>query len=297
MQSVTLGDMGKAWLQLQFVRVRAAGELSPRLYIEMQARSPLEKTYVQLHHLRGKLHFANELIGEGFLSGGEFSSHDNGLTLEVPLTREALHYVADRIAAERVELRLDLSGWLHVRWEAAENEPHFMQSPEPGEWGFVTFGQSTMTALMIQVARSDWFKNVMEPVGTLGYVVTEIPLPKGSAASSFAASLNHLGAAEERYAVGDDPGVFARCRAAVEALPGYPKSMVGSIADEDKAKSLDAVLKEGGDYLHRGRHVAQAGDQKGEFPVDHADARFALTLTRLLVSEVARLSSDGFRSR
>lgn len=297
MQYVTLGDQNKPWLRLQFARVRAAGELSPRLFIEMQARAPLEKTYVQLHHLRGKLHFGNELIGEGFLSGGEFSSFDNGLTLEVPLTREALHYVADRMAAERVELRLDLSGWLHVRWEAVEDTPQILQSPEPGEWGFVTFGQSRMTALMIEIARSDWFKNVMEPVGTLGYVVTEIPLPKGSAGSSFAATLSHLAAAEERYAVGDDPGAFARSRAAVEALPGYPHNIFDAIADKEKAASLDAVLMEGGAYLHRGRHVAKDGDQKGEFLVDHADARFALTLTRLLVSEVARLSSEGFRSR
>lgn len=88
-----------------------------------------------------------------------------------------------------------------------------------------------------------------------------------------------------------------RAAAALAIALGYSKNIFDGIADEGKATSLDAVLNEGGAYLHRGRHVAQEGDQKGEFPVDHADARFALTLTRLLVGEVARLTSDGFRSR
>lgn len=47
------------------------------------------------------------------------------------------------------------------------------------------------------------------------------------------------------------------------------------------------------DYLHRGRHTVREGEQRGEFPVDHGDARFALAMTRLLVAQTSRLLSEG----
>jgi len=76
---------------------------------------------------------------------------------------------------------------------------------------------------------------------------------------------------------GDDPLVFSRCRAAVEALLGGQRHVV------------DGLLHKTSSYFHLGRHTAEDGPNQGKFPVDHGDAAFALNLAKLILAHIARV--------
>jgi len=65
----------------------------------------------------------------------------------------------------------------------------------------------------------------------------------------------------------------------------------GGDTERERAEILDTLLKDAVDYFNRGRHIAQTGEQKGRFPVSHRDARFALTLSKVLLAEIADIIS------
>jgi hypothetical protein len=295
MTSIQLSDpAGRGWVNVRAGDIWARGQLQPRLEMTLFAATTREKRWADVHLLRGKLSFNNEQIAEGLLSGVSLNHVERSLTLEMLIDRAALQYVTDNAVGDRIDLTLDLTGWMQVYRELTDDDPTYLgETPAPGEKGFIAFGQGSQARLQLQVARSDWFTQVMQPVGTLNYLVTEIPLPKGDAATAFLAPLNHLKEAERRYAAGDDAEVFFRCRAALEAMPGAPQNIFDGLPDHDLAESMNAVMKETVDYLHRGRHPQREGDQRGEFAVDHGDAQFALAITRLLVAQAARLLSKG----
>jgi hypothetical protein len=297
MTSVQLGDSaGRGWINFRPDVIFARGSVRPRLYITLYAETTREKRFVDIHLLRGVLMLEQEQLAEGFLTGVSLNYTERPLTLEMPISREALQYVTDRVTGDKIDFILELSGWLEVWREPSEDDPaQYGESPTPGEHGFITVGGGGRGQVRMQIDRGHWFTQVMEPVGTLSYVVTEIPLPKGTTTTTFQPVLNHLREAERSYASGDDASVFFRCRAALEALPGSPKNIFDGVADPDLAECMNALTKESVDYLHRGRHTQREGEQRGEFPVDHADALFALAMTRLLVAQSSRLLNAGMR--
>ncbi len=298
MTSIQLSDTaGRGWLDVRPGEVFARGHVRPRLHITLHAKTPREKRFVDIHVLRGLLLFENEQIAEGFVTGASLNYNERPLSLELPISREALQYVTDRVVGDRIDFILELSGWMEVRREVTADDPTYTaEYPTPGERGFITVGGGGRGQVRFQVPRSEWFTQVLDPVGTLSYVVTEIPLPKGTLTTTFQPVLNHLRAAEQAYATGNDPSVFLNCRAALEALhPGSPKETFAALADPDHGERMNALMKESVDYLHRGRHTQKEGEQRGAFPVDHGDAQFALALTRLLVAQSARLLNAGSR--
>ena len=274
--------------------VSASGYVRPRLLLRLHAQTAREKRLAEIHVLKGRLSFANEQLGEGLLTGVSLNFVERELDMEIPIERTALQFVVDGASGDQIDLTLDLSGWMRVKREPTEDDPPYhMEHPEPGDWGFMSFGTGQQTILRLQIARSDWFTRVMDPVGTLSYVITEIPLSKGLLAGELKQTLNQLREAERKYATGDDAEVFFRCRAALEALPGAPKNVFAALADEDEAACMNALMKETVNYLHHGRHTVAEGTQRGEFPVDHGDARFALALTRLLIAQTSRRLNEG----
>lgn len=298
MTSVQLGDSaGRGWLNVRPGEVFARGHVRPRLHITLHAKTSREKRFVDIHLLRGLLLFENEQIADGYLTGARLNYNERPLTLELPITREALQHVTDGVAGERIDFILELSGWMEVWREPSADDPTYAaEYPTPGERGFIALGGGGQGQVRLQVARSDWFTQVMDPVGTLSYVVTEIPLPKGTLTATFQPVLNQLREAERAYASGNDAAVFFHCRAALEALhPGSPKETFSALPNPDHAERMNALMKETVDYLHLGRHTQRGGEQRGEFAVDHADAQFALSLTRLLVAQSSRLLNAGTR--
>lgn len=289
---VQLSDAsGYGWLNITPGPVYGRGRVLPRLSFQLVARTPREKLKVQIHQLQAELLCANEALGVATVTGLWPSFSDFNFSIDIPLSRQALAFLNEQFSGDVLDLTLVLTGWLHVLRQPDADEQRFASTPEAGEWGFVSVGRGSSAQLQVRVSRSDWLKQVLEPIGTLEYVLTDIALPKGAAATDFANALAHLCEAERQYQLGHDPDVFAHCKAMTEALPGAPKAVFAALVDQQQAEILNALLKDAVDYFNRGRHVVQQGEQKGQFPVSHRDARFALTLSKILLAEIADILS------
>jgi len=286
MQQVSLGDATRGWVLLDADRVAGRGQVVPRLSFQMRARTPREHMQVELHLLRAELAVGGECLGYGFLTGIPLSHGERPIALEIPISRPALDYLERVSPAERVDLELRLTGWLRGR-DDNEDSHRFVGDPEPGEWVFQHFGEARQTLLPFEVARSDWFTHVLQPIGTVEYISTEISLPSGDPA--LRAAVNQIQEAERAYASGNDPSVFLHCRAAIDALPGAKQDIFTSLSNKDEARLLDDLMRQAGQYFHHGRHLAVEGEQQGSFPVDHNDARFALNLTKLLIAHTSHV--------
>jgi hypothetical protein len=286
MQQVSLGHGTTNWVLLDAGRVTGQGQVAPRLCFQMSARTPRERMQVEIHLIHAELTLGNESLGHGFLTGIPLSHGERPFSLDVPVSRPALDHLEAIAPSTRIDLELKLTGWLRGR-DDNEDGPRFTSSPEPGEWVFQSFGQANQALLRFEVARSDWFTHVLEPIGAVQYVSTEILLPTGDA--SLRAAVGKIREAESAYAMHDDPAVFLYCRGAIDALPGAKQDIFAALSDPEEATLLNALTLQAGQYLHRGRHVATGGDGGAEFPVDHADARFALNLTKVLIAHLSRV--------
>lgn len=284
--SVTIGDSTMTWVELRPDTMHGDGRVVPRLRCRLLARTLRERMTVEVHLLRAELLAANEYVGEGLLTGERVYHQDTQLTLEIPLDRMALEYLDTIADGNQIDLTLRLSGWLHVRHDI-EDLPRFEHLPAPGEWGFEAFGRGRSVNLPFRIPRSDWFTQVLEPLGTVQYICTEIAMPRGD--HPLRASANHLHAAERALREGHDAQVFSRCHAAIEVMPGAPKDIYTGVGNEWERQALDKLLSQTKHYFHLGRHTADEGPQQGDFAVDHGDAAFALNLTKLLISHTARV--------
>jgi hypothetical protein len=144
--------------------------------------------------------------------------------------------------------------------------------------------------LDVQVARSDWYEQVIEKLGLGSYVVTPVYLPYG--VKTWEPTLGHMNEALRALVQGDPPGVFGACRAAIDALPGNKTDIFAAMPEGKKRDAIDELTKSIGKYIHSGRHVVPntGGEQAGEFPVDQRDALFAYNVTKLLLSQTASLT-------
>jgi hypothetical protein len=289
MQQVSLGDVRKAWVLLDADRVTGRGTVAPCLCFQMRARAPRERMEAEIHLMRAELVIGLERLGEGFLTGVPLSHSERTITIEIPVSRPALDYLEAVSPAERVDLELRLTGWLRGR-DDNEDAQRFVGDPPAGEAVFQHFGEAQQTTLSFEVARSDWFTHVLQPIGTVQYVSTEIKLSDTNPAVR--AAVSQITEAERAYASGNDPAVFLHCRGAIDALPGAKQDIFASLHDKHEAEALNNLMLHAGRYFHHGRHVATEGDEQGTFPVDHRDARFALNLVKLLMAHTSQVLSQ-----
>jgi hypothetical protein len=161
---------------------------------------------------------------------------------------------------------------------------------ESGVWHIEPTGDQALMELDVQVARSDWYEQVVAKLGIGGYLLTPLYLPVR--VKTWQAPLRHLDKAAEALAQGNPPGVFAACRAAIDALPGDKTAIFTAMPEDKKRDEIDALTKSIGRYIHSGRHVMPnpGGEQAGEFPVDMRDALFAYNMTKLLLSHIGNLT-------
>jgi hypothetical protein len=283
---VRLGDGTTAWAVIDPGTVHGRGRIVPRLAFSMNARTTRQNMTVQVHLLRAELVVGGERLGYDTLTGEYLSPGDTQLTVEIPVDRSMLEYF-DRLAVDgQVNASLRLSGWLRGKDDNTDL-PQYASRPQPGEWVFERFGQAIQTELSFRIARSDWFSQVLEPLGTVDYFFTEIAMPRGD--SPLRKSANHLQTAERAFREGSDPQVFSSCRAAIDSLPGAKTEVFAGLEFKREREALDDLLRSVGVYFHLGRHAADEGPLQGEFPVDHADAGFALNLAKLVLAQTARL--------
>jgi hypothetical protein len=289
MQQVSLGDTRRAWVLLDADRVTGQGTVAPRLCFQMRARTLRERMEVEIHLMRAELVIGPERLGEGFLTGIPLAHGERPITIEIPVSRPALDYLEAVSPAERVDLELRLTGWLRGR-DDNEDAQRFVGDPASGEAVFQHFGEARQTTLPFEVARSDWFTHVLQPIGTARYISTEIRL--SDADPALRAAVSQIAEAERAYANGNDPAVFLHCRAAIDALPGAKQEIFASLPDKQEAEALNNLMLQAGRYFHLGRHVATEGEEQGTFPIDHRDARFALNLVKLLIAHTSQVLSS-----
>jgi hypothetical protein len=212
---------------------------------------------------------------------------NNNLTFAVPITHHAISFVHERLRDHEIQFTLQFSGATFARDDRPKEKwQGGAPGMESGKWFFAPIQEVN---LVIGVARSDWLKNVLEPVGFGNYTLMEMPVPAVPDRKRWENALTHLTHAEQQFALGNDPGVFQDCRAMIESLEGYPKQIFATLGDEEKRKKVDALLEQAGKYFHAGRHVSKAGPQEGEFSVDHRDAEFALALAKFFLAYIAKL--------
>ena len=144
--------------------------------------------------------------------------------------------------------------------------------------------------LDVQVARSDWYEQVVEQLAIGSYLIAPLFLPYG--VESWKSTLKHMDDALRALVQGNPPGVFGECRAAIDALPGDKTDIFAAMAEGKKRDAINELTKSIGKYIHSGRHVVpnSGGEQAGEFPVDQRDALFAYNTTKLLLSQIASLT-------
>ena len=283
----TLGDNRTFVLVEATDSVQGLGSVLPRVQFELRLRACSEKVQAEIHYLRLRVTFGNEMLGEGTSSGDYIGAYDNRLRIEVPMTRTALWHLTEHLQADRLDLTLSLQGWMRLKYEVEEGQPGYNQPP--GKWWFHAFGGNGrgMAEIRLQIARSDWFKRVLEPLGSHEYLLSEVPLLKGGAGVFLQKSLGHIKEAERHFAEGNDPAVFQYCKGVIEALPGWPKEIFSALVDQNKAKRLDDMVLAAKQYYDHGRHIAQNGAQEGDFPVNHREALFALNMAKVLLAETA----------
>lgn len=249
----TIGDGVTTWALLDPDAAHGRGTVMPRLALQFKARTSRERMQAQIHVMRGELIVGQETLSQGMLTGVHLSHGERQLTMEIPLSRPALEYIDRSFADGPIELVLRLSGWLLARDEN-DDGPRFASAPQPGEWVFQAFGDARDTSLRFQIARSDWFTRVLEPIGTTEYICTEVAIPRGDHPLRQAA--NHIRAAERALREGQDSQVFLTCRAAIESLPGAPREIFANLEYARERETLDALVLAAGNYLHLGRHAA-----------------------------------------
>lgn len=264
--------------KLTFDSVRGEGSVAPRLVMSFTGRPIAEQTRVDVHQLRAEVWLESEMLGAGAMREVVVRLLHQGGNLQVivPISRDVVRYVDERLRTNSLSLRIDLRAG--VRWRREVEG-------QVGEWQEGdAFAQATVT-----VPRSEWVMNVVAPLGVDEFVQMELPVPPAPERDRWKESLGHLAEAEEFYHEGNDPEVLQRCFAAFAALEGAPKDIFARESDPDKRDRLNDALKYAKEYMHGGRHVSVAGAQPGGFAVDHRDAEFALGQTKVWLSYIARL--------
>lgn len=278
---------GQTWLKASDITFTGQGTVLPRLTVSFHVEKYHAESRVKVAQMSGQLKQNNELlaIAQPFL-GPQEVYNSLLVTFEFPLSPEAIATINALTGQPTLSLSVVVHGSTLVL--PGPGQQHFASDLEPGQWAEV---EVTDTTLSLNIAVSDWYSRVLEPIGTYRYVIYGVALPKVQEAGPIASAVKLLAQAEQAYAHGDDVSVFTHCRGAWDALPGAKQTIFdGIVSDPQKRQALDELGGRAGDYLHRGRHIVASGPQAGEFAIDHRDAELALNLTKLLIGYIAKIS-------
>lgn len=207
---------------------------------------------------------------------------DSSVQIEVPISQAAIQWVDEAGRGKEVLLTLIFDG--DVRCKASSNSSVVAVA--------AILEANSLPAVL---PRSSWVHDVVEKLGTDNYVWMELPIPAPPDGARWRAALEHLHKAEIRYHEGADADVLGICWDSLEALsPGAGKLIVPPLADERKRSDIDLALGKFRSFLQNGRHPREAAPgEGGRYHVDHRDAQFALGVTKVYLTYVARLHEAG----
>jgi hypothetical protein len=288
--SFKLGRSQREWLTLRRSDNpfgATAGPL-PQVVVPLEARVMERGIEVEILRLAFDLKIRNTLVGQGEIGPYTYLRTDaNYLPATAACPQPALSYLINPEPPQgRITLTLLFRGLLRYRHSYQQGDGNAQGLGEPDAWHIESIGDQGLTDLDVQVARSDWYEQVVEKLGMGSYLVTPLYLPYGVA--SWQATLGHLDEALRALVQGNPPGVFGACRAAIDALPGAKIHIFDAMSEGKKREAISELTKRIGEYIHSGRHVVPntGGEQTGEFPVDQRDALFVYNMTKLLLSHI-----------
>lgn len=292
--SFRLGSSHRQWVTLRGNTnpLSATGGPLPRVTIPLEVR--VTERDIQLHILRlaFDLKLGNMLVGQGEIGPNTYLRTDyQYLPVTATCPRDALPHLLNASPPQgRITLTLGLKGLMSYCHSFPDGDERAQGLGQPGVWHMESLGNQSVQELDLQVARSDWYEQVIAPLGIGGYLVTPLNLPYG--VKTWDAALRHMDEALRSLVQGNPPGVFGACRAAVDALPGNKTGIFNAMPEGKKREAIDDLTKQIGKYIHSGRHVVPntGGEQAGEFPVDKQDALFVYNMTKLLLSHIASLT-------
>lgn len=266
------------------------GRIVPRLRVTVEARSFDETYSAVFDRIRVDVLDHDEFIGTADIAHHPTATAaGTPLTFEVPVTHLALRFITDRATGHKVNLCLRFSGAALVAFPPPTASNQRPQGQIQPSWQNLSFGVDEPIELVAPISRSDWFKEILEPIGFDDFVLAEISIPRAAGRTDWESALAHLGKAEELYTKGDDPEVLARCYSALRALPGAPTETVSGVPNRSKREAVDKLIQKLSAYYHLGRHPDRLSDVPGSYPADRKDASFALNMTKVMLAYLSEL--------
>jgi hypothetical protein len=292
--SFRLGSSQRQWLTLRGNSnpYSATDGPLPRVVVPLEARLTERGIEMQFLRIAIDLKLGQTLVGQGEIGPySHLNTEYRYLPAAVTCPRDALPYLINPTPPQgRITLTLALKGLIAYRhsYEPGSDLAYGLEAP--GTWHMESIGDQSLQDLDVQVARSDWYEGVVEKLGLASYLVTPLYLPKG--VTTWDATLRRMDEALRAIVQGNPAGVFAGCRAAVDALPGDKTDIFAAMPSGVKRDAINELTRSIGKYIHSGRHVVPnaGGEQAGEFPVDQRDAVFVYNMTKLLLSHIASLT-------
>jgi len=287
----------RSYLHLDHARTVGIGKVQPRIQVALKARTP-QGLSVARGQLVASLLLHNEQLGTSPLTFiGPISTLESYLTFDIAVSRHALHYLQEQMLGPSLPLSLGLSGLIWLRSNTPQERQHTGSYTGYEDGTPVPVDSARMSGgMVIILARSDVYTQILEPTGFGRYILMELPVPPVPDPSQWRTAIGHLKKADEQWALGYDAGVFAECHAALESATfaageNDHRELLAKIEDTRKRDALNLLVQKTKAYLDSGRHASkQAGsEQQGKFAVDHQDAEFALAQTRFLVAYLAKL--------
>jgi hypothetical protein len=292
--SFKLGGAQRDWLTLRRSdnQFSAMGGPVPQITIPLEARVTDRDIEIEILRLAFDLKIGRTLVGQGEVGPCSYLRTDpTYLQATATCPQVALSQLINPEPPQgRITLTLGFRGLLRYRHSFPEGDGRAQGLAEPGTWHIEPVSAQGLTELDVQVARSDWYEQVIEQLGTGSYLITPLYLPYG--VENWKPALKHMNEALRALVQGNPPGVFGACRGAIDALPGDKTDIFAAMPVGKKRDAIDDLAKSIGKYIHSGRHVVPntGSEQAGEFPVDQRDAVFVYNMTSLLLSQIASLT-------
>jgi hypothetical protein len=293
--SFKLGSAHRDWLTLRRSDnpFGATGGPLPQVTIPLEARVTDRDIEIEILRLAFDLKVGRILVGQGEIGPYSYLRTDpTYLQATATCPQAALSQLINPEPPQgRITLALVFRGLLRYRHSFPQGDGRAQGLDEPGTWHIESIGNQSLVDLDVQVARSDWYEQVVEQLRIGSYLVTPLYLPYG--VTSWQSTLKHMDEALRALVQGNPPAVFGACRGAIDALPGDKTDIFAAMPEGKKRDAVNELTKSIGNYIHSGRHVVPntGGEQAGEFPVDQRDAVFVYNMTKMLLSQIYALVS------
>jgi hypothetical protein len=202
--SGSAGSSQREWLTLRGSNnpFAASGGPVPQITIPLEARITDRGISVEILRLGFNLKIGNTLVGQGEIGPYAYlGTEPTYLPVTATCPQSALsHLLNPEPPQGRITLTIALRGLLRYRHSFTEPDDALnvlsdmgFGLGDPDIWHVASIGGQGLTELDVQVARSDWYEQVVQQLGVGSYLIAPLYLPYG--VPSWESTLGHMDAA------------------------------------------------------------------------------------------------------